>query len=72
MFENVSFRKIRANCPCCMAACTDIVYQNSGPIVRIYCTKCGLIYKESDAWDHGFENIIDYWNHLGIYMPQDG
>lgn len=35
---------IKANCPVCLASCEDIVYQNSGPIVRIYCSKCGVVY----------------------------
>lgn len=43
-------RKIAANCPCCFAFSDDIVYQNSGPIVRIYCKKCGLVYNEDDAY----------------------
>lgn len=63
------YRLIKTYCPCCQAYCDDIVYQNSGPIVRIYCSKCGLVYNEGDAKKNGFENIIDYWNHIGIYMP---
>ncbi len=65
------YKLIKANCPSCRTSCDDIVYQNSGPIVRIYCSKCGLVYNEDDAKKNGFDNIIDYWNHIGIYMPMD-
>lgn len=71
MNEETIFKRIEANCPCCLTSYDDIVYQNSGPIVRIYCTKCGLVYNESDAWKNGFRDVIDYWNHMGVYMPQD-
>ncbi len=72
MSEETIFKKIIANCPCCLTGCEDIVYKNSGPIIRIYCSKCGLVYNENDAHKNGFKNIIDYWNHIGVYMPQDG
>lgn len=62
---------IKANCPVCLASCEDIVYQNSGPIVRIYCSKCGVVYNDNDARKHGFKDIISYWNHIGVYMPHD-
>ena len=64
-------RNIKANCPCCLAFRDDIVYQNSGPIVRIYCKKCGLVYNEDDAKKNGFSHVIEYWNHIGVYMPQE-
>lgn len=62
---------IKANCPVCLASCEDIVYQNSGPIVRIYCSKCGVVYNDNDARENGFKDIISYWNHIGVYMPHD-
>ena len=65
------FMVITASCPCCYASKDKIVYQNSGPIVRIYCSECGLVYSDKDAWDHGFKDLIDYWNHIGVYMPQE-
>jgi hypothetical protein len=39
--------------------------------VRIYCSECGIVYNEADAHKNGFDNIFDFWNHIGIYMPQD-
>lgn len=63
------YKLIKANCPSCLSGCDDIVYQNSGPIVRIYCSKCGLIYNDGDAKKNGFNDVIEYWNHIGIYMP---
>ena len=66
------FKEIKASCPCCYASKDKIVYQNSGPIVRIYCSDCGLVYNDMDARAKGFNNLIDFWNHIGIYMPQDG
>ena len=68
MDKKTLFKKIKANCPRCLTPHNDIIYQNSGPIIRIYCPNCGLIYNEKDAHNNGFENIIDYWNHIGIYM----
>ena len=62
---------IKANCPVCLASCEYIVYQNSGPIVRIYCSKCGVVYNDYDAKKNGFKDIISYWNHIGVYMPHD-
>ena len=41
-------------------------------IVRIFCSECGLVYNDKEARGDGFSNLIDYWNHIGIYMPQDG
>lgn len=64
-------KKIEANCPSCWAFSDDIVYKNSGPIVRIYCSKCGLVYNEEDAHKNGYDNIIDFWNHIGIYCPHE-
>lgn len=46
---------IKANCPVCLAGCEDIVYQNSGPIVRIYCSKCGVVYNDYDAKKMGLK-----------------
>lgn len=71
MSDGVNQKKKKANCPCCFTSCDEIVYQNSGPIVRIYCSKCGLVYNEKDAWNNGFKDVIDFWNHIGVYMPQD-
>ncbi len=68
---DMKYKKIKANCPACMASCDYIVYQNSGQIVRIYCSKCGLVYNENDAKKNGFSDIIDYWNHIGEYFPCD-
>ncbi len=69
--ETLAENKIKANCPCCLSSCEDIVYQESGQVVRIYCTQCGLVYNENDAQKKGFKNVIDYWNHIGVYMPQE-
>ena len=63
------FKEIKASCPCCNASKDKIVYQNAGPIVRIYCSDCGLVYNDKDARDNGFSDLIDYWNHIGVYMP---
>ena len=64
-------KKIEASCPCCLASEENIVYQNFGPIVRIYCKQCGLVYNDQDAWKNGFDNLIDYWNHIGTYLPHE-
>ena len=64
-------KKITAPCPCCHAGKDKIVYQNAGPIVRVFCTHCGLTYKDEDAWDNDFRNIVDYWNHIDDQMPED-
>lgn len=63
--------RIKANCPSCLADCDNIVYQNSGPIIRIYCSKCGLVYNDNNARKNGFDDVIAYWNNIGIYLPQD-
>ncbi len=63
------FKEIKASCPCCHAGKDKIVYQNSGPIVRIYCSNCRLVFSDKDARDDGFRDLIDYWNHIGVYMP---
>ncbi len=64
--------RIRASCPRCFADKTKIRYQNSGPIVRIYCSECGLVFSLQEAKDHGFSDPIDYWNEsVGIYYPMD-
>lgn len=65
-------KEIRASCPCCFADKSRIRYQNSGPIVRIYCKECGLVYSEQNARENGFDDLIDYWNHIGVYYPTDG
>ncbi len=65
------FKEIKASCPCCYASKDKIVYQNSGPIVRIYCSDCGLVYNDKDARDNGFRDLIDYWNHIGMYLPHE-
>lgn len=64
-------KKIRAYCPNCYANPDKIVYQNSGPIVRIYCSECWIVYNDAEAHKEGFDSIIDFWNHIGIYMPQE-
>ncbi|MCR4779834.1 MAG: hypothetical protein K5876_01920 [Ruminiclostridium sp.] len=64
-------RVIRACCPDCFASADKIAYRNCGPIVRIYCTVCGLVYNDGDAKKNGFDHLIDYWNHIGVYYPQD-
>lgn len=64
-------KEIKAYCPNCYASPDKIVYQNSGPIVRIYCSQCGIVYNESNAKKAGFSDIIDFWNNIGIYMPQE-
>ncbi len=61
--------EILASCPCCLADKDKIVYQESHN--RIYCSECGLIYNENDAHKNGFKNLIDYWNHIGIYFPME-
>ena len=66
------YKDIKAFCPCCYASKDKIIYQNSGPIVRIYCSECGLVYNDNDARTKGFNDLIDFWNHIGVYMPQDG
>ena len=71
MDEKTGVKKIKANCPCCLADCDDIVCKNSVPIVRIYCSKCGLVYDDTDALENGFKDVVDYWNHIGVYMPQE-
>lgn len=43
------FKQIKACCPNCHAFKDKIIYQNSGPIVRVYCSECGLVYNEGDA-----------------------
>lgn len=66
------FKQIKACCPNCHAFKDKIVYQNSGPIVRIYCSECGLVYNDGDAKRAGYVDVIDFWNdHIGVYMPQD-
>ena len=57
-------RKIDSGCPFCSAGCDDIVYHNSGPIVKIRCSKCGFVCDEQNALDNGFKDIIGYWNHI--------
>lgn len=69
--QNGRFKMIKADCPSCLASCDDIVYQNERPIQRIYCSKCGLIYNENDAKKNGYDNVIDYWNHIGVYFAHD-
>lgn len=64
-------KKIRAYCPNCYASPDKIVYQNSGLIVRIYCSECWIVYNDAEAHKKGFDSIIDFWNHIGIYMPQE-
>ena len=38
--------RIVENCKNCHAEPEEIVYQNSGPIVRVYCPKCGFSITE--------------------------
>ena len=67
-------KKIIACCPNCFAYPDNdkIHYQNSGPIVRIFCRQCGYVVNDWEAWKNGYNNIIEYWNnHIGIYMLQD-
>lgn len=63
--------RIKACCPQCLACPEKIVYQNSGPIIKIFCSECWLVYSETDAHKNGFKDVIDYWNHIGVYMPHD-
>lgn len=67
----VTIKQIKAYCPNCYAGPDKIIYQNSGPIVRIYCSECRLVYSNIEAHKKGFDDIIDFWNHIGIYMPHD-
>ncbi len=71
MDEKTVTKRIEAYCPRCFASNDKIVFQNSGPIVRIYCSVCGLVYNDKDAWDNGFSNLIDYWNHIGVNNPDE-
>ena len=70
--ENVNnFHKIQACCPACNAFADKIEYQNSDAGNRIYCSGCGLVYNDADAGKAGFDDLIEYWNCIGAYMPQD-
>ena len=70
-YRKTEVKRIEASCPKCHADPEKIIYQNSGPIVRVYCSECGFKINDYEAWDHHFKSVIDYWNHVGIYMPQD-
>ena len=68
----MEFKKIKANCPVCLAYPDAIKYQNSGPIMRVYCSKCGTIWNEEEARKAGYDNIIDYFNNsIGLYYVCD-
>jgi hypothetical protein len=62
------FKKVESKCPMCLAKPSEIVYQNSGPIVRVYCTKCGYICSDMDAKVAGFPDVIDYWNRTNLRL----
>ena len=64
------YPKIEASCPHCGAPKEKIVYQNSGPIVRIYCSECHFVCDESEAWENGYQDVIEYWNHIGAYISE--
>lgn len=62
------YKDIKASCPYCFASKDKIIYQNSGPIVRIYCSECGLVYNDNDTRTKDFNDLIDFWNHIGVYI----
>ena len=49
--------KIKAYCPNCYASPDKIVYQNSGPIVGIYCSEYRIVNNDLDAKKAG-EGIV--------------
>ena len=70
--ENANnFQEIQACCPACNAFADKIEYQKSDAGNRIYCSECGLVYNDADARKAGFDDLIEYWNCIGVYMPQD-
>ncbi len=63
--------EIRACCPCCDGSPKDVEILNSGPITRIHCKNCGIVYNENDALKEGYKDIVAWWNHKGIYIVHD-
>ena len=57
--------RIVENCKNCNAEPEEIIYQNSGPITRVYCPKCGFSITKDEIDNNCYPNwsIIDKWNY---------
>ncbi len=62
--------EITEPCPRCGCDAKKIVYQNSGPIVNIYCPECRFLISETEAWKKGYKRIFDCWNALAGEVSQ--
>ena len=61
--------KIIAPCSKCGCDAKKIIYQNSGPIVAVWCPMCRFRIYDFEAWKKGYRGttaIFDYWNSLKI------
>ena len=63
--------EIQAMCPCCRDIFKDIKYEFSGASETIRCNNCGFLIDDIEARKHGYDNVIRYWNTIGIYFTYE-
>lgn len=62
--------QIKIGCPRCGCDKKNIIYQNSGPIVRLRCPECGLAVDDRAVIDGRFDNIFKFWNWMSYSSQQ--
>ena len=62
--------QIKIGCPRCGCDKKKIIYQNSGPIVRLRCPECGLAVDDRAVVDGRFDNIFKFWNWMSYCSQQ--